>query len=78
MEQCDQCTTLEASETPRWGEFLVVQLLWPSLAQLLLTFTFVGLSLVYRKLSRQRASVRIFLQRYVGTPDRLKVACGGC
>ena len=88
MELCDHCTALDASETPRWPEFLATQLLWPAVThldasvfrpfqalfkrQVLLTLSFLGLSLVYKSLSRRRASVRIFLQRYVGTPDRLK------
>lgn len=35
MSLCEQCSVLEANETPRWNEFAGMCLLWPSVARLL-------------------------------------------
>eukprot|EP00913_Durusdinium_trenchii_P017612 g16553.t1 len=48
-------------------------LLWPSVAFVTLTFLFTCLTPVYQNFCEKSASFRIFLQRFVGMPDKRKV-----
>ncbi|CAK9076176.1 unnamed protein product [Durusdinium trenchii] len=73
MSLCEQCSVLEANETPRWNEFAGMCLLWPSVAFVTLTFLFTCLTPVYQNFCEKSASFRIFLQRFVGMPDKRKV-----
>ncbi|CAJ1351641.1 unnamed protein product, partial [Effrenium voratum] len=73
-QQTGQCVyDLSAGETPVWGEFVAMYIVWPLLTQVALS-VFIRLLMPVYSLSRERSvNFRIFLRRYVGMPDRSTV-----
>lgn len=63
------------AETPSWNEFFGMYLLWPAAVQITISVFFQVVRPIYSAIRDSSTGFRIFLQRFIGMPDKLRVTC---